>query len=436
MRSRIWTCMTAMAVALTVSATVNAQEQREHSQQPMYYVFNLGAPGGGTTAMAATINNIGWISGDAYQTGNTSEHAELWLGAPFDLGTLGGPNSSIAWPNKNNFGQLAGIAETGQPNPLKENWSCALANFPTITNQICLGFKWQDGVMIPLKPLQGGLDSYASGINSRGQVAGWAENGVHESTCVSPQVLQFEAVVWEPGSNQVTQLPPLSGDLDGAATAINDKGQVVGISGICDQAEGRFSAKHAVLWEDGKPTNLGNFDGGMAWNTPTAINSRGQVVGFANLANTAGGELNPVGFLWTKEHPIQEIPPVGTDANNIAWGVNAQEQIVGDSCVNNTFSSCRAFLWQNGVSTDLNSLIQPSSLYLILANDINDSGEIVGFALDNTSGDVVAFLAVPSNGGDHNKAVAATRASQTVVLPANARLLLRQRIMGRLAAGQ
>jgi probable HAF family extracellular repeat protein len=46
--------------------------------------------------------------------------------------------------------------------------------------------------------------------------------------------------------------------------------------------------------------------------------------------------------------------------------------------------------------TDLNTLIQPnSSLYLVLANDINDRGEIVGFATDTESKATVAFLAVP-----------------------------------------
>ena len=42
----------------------------------------------------------------------------------------------------------------------------------------------------------------------------------------------------------------------------------------------------------------------------------------------------------------------------------------------------RAFLYENGVMTDLNSLVQPdSSLDLLLANDINDRDEIVALAL-------------------------------------------------------
>ena len=70
-------------------------------------------------------------------------------------------------------------------------------------------------------------------------------------TCVAPQRLRFRAAVWGPSGQLVRELKPLpgSGDTTTAATAINDRGQVVGISGICDQAAGRFSAIHAVLWQ-------------------------------------------------------------------------------------------------------------------------------------------------------------------------------------------
>ncbi len=318
---------------------------------------------------------------------------------------------------------------------ISEDWSCALANFPTITNQICLAFVWQAGVMSALPPLPGGYNSYGSGINNRGQVVGWAENGTHDSTCVSPQVLQFEAVIWGPRLGEITQLSPLSPDIDGAATAINDHGQVVGISGICDQAVGRFTAKHAVMWENGVASDLGNFDGGVAWNTPTAINNRGQVAGFANLPGDGSGKFDPVGFFWTKEKLIQEVPPVGTDGINLAWGLNGSGQVVGQSCADTSFSNCRAFLWQNGVTTDLNSLLASnSSLYLLLANDINDRGEIAGYAVDSTTGNTVAFLAVPalatSNGA--KKASAASH-SQFVAVPEALRQRMRQRVLGQLA---
>jgi hypothetical protein len=49
--------------------------------------------------------------------------------------------------------------------------------------------------------------------------------------------------------------------------------------------------------------------------------------------------------------------------------------------------------------TDLNTLVRPdSSLYLLLANDINARGEIVGYASDTNTNAIVAFLAIPVSG--------------------------------------
>jgi len=399
MRNRRWNSLARTAAVAAMTMTHLLAAQQTESFPAKYFAFNLGAPGG-ISAAAASINNLGWVAGDNL-TSATAEHAELWVGAPFDLGTLGGPNSAVAWPNHNTNGQIVGISETADVNELGEDWSCALANFPTITHHLCYGFLWRDGAMRALLPLPGGLNSYGAALNNRGQAVGWAENGTRDSTCLSPQVLQFEAVVWGPDPGQITELRPLPQDVDGAATAINDRGEVVGISGICDQAVGRYSARHAVLWENGIAINLGNFDGGVAWNTPTAINNRSQAVGFANLPNSAPGALNPVGFFWSQETGIRKIPPLGSDANNIAWAMNNHGQVVGDSCTDNTFSVCRAFLYEKGVAADLNSLIQPgASLELVLANDINDAGEIVGFGIDEQSKLVVAFLAVPVADGD------------------------------------
>src|SRR5437016_13234224 len=74
-----------------------------------------------------------------------------------------------------------------------------------------------------------------------------------------PQVLQFRPVIWGPGKDQIEVLPSMLDDSVGAATAINDRSQVVGISGICDRAVGRFSAVHAVLWENGAVVHIGNL---------------------------------------------------------------------------------------------------------------------------------------------------------------------------------
>ncbi len=138
------------------------------------------------------------------------------------------------------------------------------------------------------------------------KLVGWAENGVHELKCVSPQVFQFRPAMWTLGPpDQIHELPLIPGDTSGAATAINDNGQIVGISGICDQAVGRHTAKHAVLWENGTVTDIYPDAPAPWWNTPTAINQHGDVVGFAGDPAFVDGDILHA-FMWTREDGIRQ----------------------------------------------------------------------------------------------------------------------------------
>ena len=188
----------------------------------------------------------------------------MWLdGRRIDLGTLGGPNSGVIRPVKNDRGMISGIAETDGADPLGERWSCS-AFFPSRTGKTCRG------------------------------------------------------VVWERGA--IRALPTLGGS-NGFATSSNNRRQVVGISGICDRAVGRFSAVHAVLWENGAVVHIGNL-GGVAWNTPMAINEWGDVVGFSNVSAGDGGAFNAHAFLWTKRDGIRDLGTLPGKALSPALGIN------------------------------------------------------------------------------------------------------------------
>ncbi|MGA2577340.1 MAG: hypothetical protein ABSH24_15080, partial [Bryobacteraceae bacterium] len=387
------TYMMAMVVtgALAVAPPSAAQDQT--APAPGYLLVSLGTLGG-TGSAANSVNNRGWVMGAANLPGNTTAHATVWIhGKTVDLGTLGGPNSSVAWSSvKNNNGTIAGISDTSIVDPLGEVWSCAAGGFfPSSSGHTCQGFVWKDKMMRAL-PTLGGSNGFAAGDNNLGQIAGWAETPVHDSTCIPPQMLQFLPVVYGPGQEQIQQLPPFPGDVDGAATAINDLGQVVGISGTCGTAVGGSSAAHALLWENGAPTDIGNL-GGVAWNTPTAINNRGVIVGFSDLPGDSAANPNYHAFIWTRSGGITDIGTLPGDSFSVAWGINEQGQVVGQSI--NSSGASRAFLWQNGKITDLNTLIPPGPLSLLYANDINDAGEIVGGAYNSTTGVSPAFMAVP-----------------------------------------
>lgn len=371
-------------VALIVPILLAAQAQN-------YVITNLGTLGG-TSSAAISINDSGLISGYSYQSGNQTQVAVIFQnGRPVSLGTLGGPNSGVEWPN-HNARAVVGIAETADLDPLNENWSCSSFFPQPPTGHVCLGFVWQNGVMNPLRTL-GGINGYAAGANDVGQVVGWAETPVHDSTCVLPQVLQFEAVIWGPNPGQIQQLSPIYQDPDSAATAINNQGQVVGISGICENAVGDMSATHAVFWENGTITDLKSL-GGSAWNTPAAINDRGQVVGFSE--NTSS---NIHAFFWTRGGGIQDLKTIDGDSDSYAYAINERGQVVGQS-LGGPYGT-RAFIWENGVMTDLNCLTPPGSPYLLYANDIDDSGRITGEAYDPNTGEAPAFVATPTPGVNH-----------------------------------
>ncbi len=269
---------------------------------------------------------------------------------------------------KNELGAISGIAETDDPNPLGEIWSCGW--FFTQSRHNCFGFVWQNGQKRPLATL-GGYNSFATGTNNQLQTVGWAETNVPESSCVAPQVLQFLAVIWGPGVDDVQPLPPLGDDKASAATAINDEGQVVGISGDCDRAFGRFSAKHAVLWENGVPVEIGDL----------------------------GGEPGK----------IIDLGALGDDPYSEALGINEDRQVVGVSYSEGF--ACRAFLWEHGVMTDLSDLRPGYSGRLCVANDINDLGRITGEAIQEGTGQSVAFLATPLTHGASVNGMAARPAS-------------------------
>jgi len=143
------------------------------------------------------------------------------------------------------------------------------------------------------------------------------------------------------------------------------------------------------------PINLGNIGGG-AWNTPTAINNRGVVVGFGNTSGDQNAGFSPAGFIWTQGTGMVEILPVSGDTNNIAFDINNNNQVVGQSA--GGLEGARAFLYEGGTSYDLNAQALPTSLNLVLAQGINDSGEISGTAIDQ-NGNQVGFLGVPVTNG-------------------------------------
>lgn len=413
---------TTVLVALAGSLPLAAQRS---SSSPIHYsVTNLGTLGGSASNGYGGVNDRGWVTGDANLAGDQNEHAFLWRdGVMTDLGTVGGPNSSVAFPVKNNRGLIAGAAQINEIDPLGEYWGssylCTSVNCQGWQN-LQRGFRWQNGVMTAL-PTLGGNNDEAFGVNDSGQVVGIAETATQDPTCVPPQVLDFDAVIWGPRPGHIQQLPVFPGDSVAAALAINDKGQVVGTSGVCAAPTSLALGVHAVLWRHGSVIDLGGF-GGVMNNAGLAVNNVGQVVGISDLP----GDSTTHAFFWQKG-VMTDLGTLPGDVFSQANDINNKGQVVGTSCDVNF--NCRAFLWEKGVMTDLNTLVEHgTSLYLTFGGGLNDEGEIAGTAFDQNTGDAPAFLAIPCDNehADDEGCRAASQASVGVerpraVLPENVR---------------
>ncbi len=365
---------------------------------PNYTVTSLVSLGGSSSA-GNSINNRGFVAGYSNLADNMSRHAIVWRRNEshtlVDLGTLGGPNSSVTWNVKNDHGFIVGIAQTDIPDPLGELWSSAFF-YPGPNNFgfVNRGFIWKHGRGMRALPTLGGTHGFAAGANNYEEVAGWAENTCHDPLCVPPQVLQFRPVIWGPRVNQIRELPLIAGDSSGAATAINDQHVAIGISGICDQAVGRYTAIHAVVWQHGTVTDIGNL-GAEFWNTPTAINALGTVVGFDGDPAFPEGDILHA-FIWTATGGLQPLPPLPGHVDSEAYGINDSGTVVGVSC-DSDFVDCRGVRWDDGVVTDLNDLKQPEFTdRLETAKDINNEGEITGRSISAT-GVRTSYLAQPND---------------------------------------
>jgi probable HAF family extracellular repeat protein len=331
-------------------------------------LIDLGPLATNWSSQANWISENGLITGQAQNgeidplLGIPESRAVIWQGGGItDLGTLEGGYESIA-ASVNDSAQVAGLALNTVSDPF-----CLL--FPGFCNTQTRAVLWQSGIPQDLGTL-GGPDAIAFFVNEHGQVAGFSYTNSTPNSATDAcgtNVPTADPFLWDKHKG-MTDLGTLGGTC-GIPSAVNDGGQVVGLSDLAGDA-----TFHPFLWDkhsNPKLRDLGTFggDNGQAnW-----INNRGEVVGKADLS---GSETHDA-FLWNNS-VMTDLGTQDGDPCSNALFINSRGQIVGGSTDCSTF--LHAFLWERGgPMVDLNSLIPSgSSLELILANDINDHGEIVG----------------------------------------------------------
>jgi probable HAF family extracellular repeat protein len=338
-----------------------------------YSVTDLGTLGGSESA-AVALNNYAEVVGSSSLPGDAAGRAFLWQkGKMINLGTIGDGNS----------------------------FATAINNRHEIVGAFYLGdgsrhaFLWQKGKMTDLGTL-GGTDSLATAINLFGQVVGYSETAEIDNDSGEHVVHAF---LWENGN-----MKDLGGLLGGPssysiATGINRKGQIVG-----------ESAGHGFLWDKGVITDLGTLGGIIS--EAYAINNRGQIVGYSRVADS----IDDHPFLWHlgTMQDLGFLPGTGSSKSIRAMSINTAAQVVG---VVTSDLGNQAFLWENGVMSDLNESIPADSGWqLHTVEAINRFGQIAGAGLlgDNHS-NLRAFLLNPSrddgsSGIERRKLTKASRA--------------------------
>ncbi len=341
---------------------------------------DLGAlPGGGTSEPLGTSAG-GLIAG-------ISENGQLDPLVPgFPVGR------AVLWQNGNitDLGVLEGGYES-QANGVNSKGEVAgvFTNAtPDANSMYGLGYQaraffWQDGVMQDLGTLGTGTDAEAILINERGQVVGWSYVSSAQIVCLGllPITLATDSFIWDK-EHGMRDLGGLGGMCTMAAD-LNNRGQVVGFSDLNGDA-----VQHAFLW-DGSIHDLGGSLGGQQ-SGAFAVNDSGEAAGFADLA----GDTLYHAALWKHAGAITDLGVVGSDQCSYARSINPNGQVVGNSvadCANG--SGVRPFLWDGGSIFDLNTLIPPGSpLALQFAQNINDRGEIVAYGVDANGNGRVALL--------------------------------------------
>jgi probable HAF family extracellular repeat protein len=370
----------------------------------------LGALPGVNNSCATHISGNGLIAGASENgvidpiTGWPEIQAVLWKhGQLINLGTLGG-NESLS-NAVNNHGQVVGLAANTTPDPF--------------LGQQVRAFLWEHGVMRDLGTL-GGPDAFAIDINDRGQILGTSfTNSIPDPTTGVPT---SDGFLWENG--KMTDIPDPLGGTQLSPFYLSNKGQVVGSANL--PGDNFEQARHPFLWEKGVFTDLGTFGGSIG--DANKINDAGQIVGDATFADGRGHAT-----IW-HNGMMSDLGTVGGDDCSAGFDIDSRDQAVGSSaaCDGSTF---RAFLWEKGgPMVDLNTLISDNSgIYVFIATNINDRGEIAGSGV-LPDGEIRAVLLIPCGEGTEgcgNEVTSATTTRQS-----NSTLTVAQRVaLRRMMAG-
>jgi probable HAF family extracellular repeat protein len=333
-----------------------------------YYVKDLGTLGG-NTSNANALNNLGQVVGLASTNSLGVSHAVLFSGTGsnnINLDVLGGNTFNSEAKGINDSGQIVGEGTAVGGGRIDAILYKASGNMDL--GDLC------------------DTDSAGSAeaINNSGTVVGFAD------TCsFTDEPCRYSGT----GSGN-TALPGIGGGVNGVAYGINTPGQSVGYVTRLD------AAQHATLFSNsgGSTVDLGTLGGFTSH--AYGINDAGQIVG--DSLTTGNAAFHATFFSGTGTNNI-DLGDLGGN-NSHAYAINNSGEIVGNSYpATNNNSVYHAFIYKNGVMTDINGLVLPGSGFSnirlvengsrIPGRVINDSGQIA--AVGDIGGRTHAVLLTP-----------------------------------------
>ncbi|MEV4380257.1 PKD domain-containing protein [Streptosporangium sp. NPDC049644] len=239
--------------------------------------------------------------------------------------------------------------------------------------------------------------SYALDVNDRGDVVGGYGSGkpfvVHGGAVTKPN-LQGAAVainnvgqvlggdwVYDPLSAETLKLAPAGVSVATMASSLNVYGQVVGV--IDADPDPKVTRSTAFRTRADEPVNLKRDLLRYTGDTHAYdINNSGQVAGY-------GRDLDGVGYvplIWGEDgQPLRMNTPLGGQVlaiNEAGLGAGW----MWHKASSDASAHQRAALYANGQGVDLNTLLpENTSFTLTQATGINDRGQIAGLMLNNAS---------------------------------------------------
>jgi probable HAF family extracellular repeat protein len=333
-----------------------------------YSVTDLGVLAGDTASEGLGVNSSGQVVGcsdtsdiSGFPCSESSPgHAFLWSsGTMQDLGVLNSGDVFSEALYISDSGQVTGISVDSQGNSAPFLWTESTKK------------------MIALPTLQGATYGLAGSITSQGIITGSSNSGANPSVIVP--------IAWIKSGNtyRIQELPTLPGAQVTLCCYVNNSNEGAGLVIFSSGAYHGFRVKTTGA------KDLGTLPGGTFSNAQ-GINSSGVIAGYSN--DTSSGS-NFLTVAWDPSGNIHNLGTLPGGTSSAGYDINDSNQIVGFSAT--ATSASDAMIWtQKGGMKDLNNLIPPNSGWvLVLANWINNLGQITGYGTIN--GENHAFLLTP-----------------------------------------